>query len=130
MYENLSVPNRLRVSKSAKSHCGILFKSDSMTHQEFLQLSRITSILEKYKRTGILPNNGKVPIPLQAQTRPDLSDFQTLYNYVCDLRNEPEKKIVVAEGASVVVDNPSDVAEGVQPSQTKEASPSSGEQPA
>lgn len=128
MYENLVVPNFLRISKDAEGHRGLFCKSDSLTRQEFLQMSKISSIIAKYKTTGMVEQRMRGDVPFELQTRPDLSDFQQLHNYVCDLRHREDLKVAgVSEGDSVLGESTSVVAEGVIPSETK-ANPSSGEQ--
>lgn len=103
MYETVGyirIPRKSASAESAEISGGFVCKSESMTDQQFTRASKITSVLERYKRTGLMPHRVKPPIPFESQTRPDLNDYQAVFEAKEVLLNLVESESAVPDRAS------------------------------
>lgn len=72
----------------SKSPSRVIFRSESMTDQQFLRMSEITSILARHKATGLMPQRVDSIIPFGMQTAPELDDFQAVLEFSDSLKTE------------------------------------------
>lgn len=77
-FSYLRSPRVCTFSEGSAGFGGLLCQTPSMTDQQFLKSSRITSILARYQRTGLVPQRMRSPIPFESQTAPELYDFQAV----------------------------------------------------
>lgn len=122
MYEaTVRVPNAVRCARVSEGRCTLLCADSSMTDPQFLLSSDINSILSHFRKTGLLPQRGGSPVPFDLQTRPDLNDFQSVLEYVEDLRSRRAGSSSALQNSNPKVDDLSADASSVDGSQSAES---------